>query len=92
MREGESLAERLRLSGYIPHLAIRLIAVGEQSGQLDAMLLRVADNFDAETSRSLKRLVTMLEPILVMLMAVMVGTLALAILLPIMEMNELVHR
>jgi len=92
MREGESLAERLRLSGYIPHLAIRLIAVGEQSGQLDVMLLRVADNFDAETSRSLKRLVTMLEPILVMLMAVMVGTLALAILLPIMEMNELVHR
>lgn len=92
MREGESLAERLRLSGYIPPLAIRLIAVGEQSGQLDTMLLRVADNFDADTSRNLKRLVTMLEPVLVMLMAVMVGTLAMAILLPIMEMNELVHR
>jgi len=92
MREGESLAEQLRLSGYFPHLAIRLIAVGEQSGQLDAMLLRVADTFDAETSRSLKRLVTLLEPLLVMLMAVMVGMLALAILLPIMEMNELVHR
>ncbi|HCS12298.1 MAG TPA: hypothetical protein DIW28_00640, partial [Zetaproteobacteria bacterium] len=92
MREGESLAERLRLSGYIPPLAVRLISVGEQSGQLDAMLLRVADNFDADTSRNLKRLVTMLEPVLVMLMAVMVGTLAMAILLPIMEMNELVHR
>jgi len=91
MREGESLAERLRICGYIPPLAIRLIAVGEQSGQLDAMLLRVADNFDADTSRNLKRLVTMLEPVLVMLMALMVGTLALAILLPIMEMNELVH-
>ncbi len=91
MREGESLAERLRLSGYIPHLAIRLIAVGEQSGQLDAMLMRVADSYDAEASRSLKRLVTLLEPLLVMLMAVMVGVLALAILLPIMEMNELVR-
>jgi len=91
MREGESLAERLRLSGYIPHLAIRLIAVGEQSGQLDAMLMRVADSYDAEASRSLKRLVTVLEPLLVMLMAVMVGVLALAILLPIMEMNELVR-
>jgi len=91
MREGESLAERLKSSGYIPHLAIRLIAVGEQSGQLDAMLIRVADSFDAEASRTLKRLVTLLEPILVMLMAVMVGVLALAILLPIMEMNELVR-
>lgn len=92
MREGESLAERLKLSGYFPPLAIRLIGVGEQSGQLDTMLLRVADNFDSDTSRNLKRLVTMLEPVLVMLMAVMVGTLAMAILLPIMEMNELVHR
>ncbi|MDX8392804.1 MAG: type II secretion system F family protein [Mariprofundaceae bacterium] len=91
MREGESLAERLRLSGYIPHLAIRLIAVGEQSGQLDSMLIRVADNYDDEASRSLKRLVTLLEPLLVMAMAVMVGVLALAILLPIMEMNELVR-
>jgi len=92
MREGESLAERLRLSGYVPHLAIRLIAAGEQSGQLDAMLIRVADTFDTETSRNLKRLVTVLEPLLVMLMAVMVGVLAMAILLPIMEMNELVRR
>lgn len=92
MREGESLAGRLKLSGYFPPLAIRLIGVGEQSGQLDTMLLRVADNFDSDTSRNLKRLVTMLEPLLVMLMAVMVGTLAMAILLPIMEMNELVHR
>jgi len=91
MREGESLAERLRLSGYIPHLAIRLIAVGEQSGQLDAMLMRVADSYDAESSRALKRLVTVLEPLLVMVMAVMVGVLAMAILLPIMEMNELVR-
>ncbi|MDQ6972743.1 MAG: type II secretion system F family protein [Mariprofundaceae bacterium] len=91
MREGESLAERLRLSGYVPHLAIRLIAAGEQSGQLDAMLIRVADTFDTETSRNLKRLVTVLEPLLVMLMAVMVGVLAMAILLPIMEMNELVR-
>jgi len=91
MREGESLAERLRLSGYIPHLAIRLIAVGEQSGQLDVMLMRVADSYDAESSRALKRLVTVLEPLLVMVMAVMVGVLAMAILLPIMEMNELVR-
>ncbi len=91
LREGESLAAQLAQSGYIPHLAVRLIAVGEQSGKLDAMLMRVADSYEVESTRNLKRLVTILEPLLVMVMAVLVGTLAMAILLPIMEMNELVR-
>jgi len=91
LREGESLASKLAQSGYIPHLAVRLIAVGEESGKLDAMLMRVAESYEAESARNLKRLVTILEPLLVMAMAVLVGTLAMAILLPIMEMNELVR-
>ncbi|MDQ6951784.1 MAG: type II secretion system F family protein [Mariprofundales bacterium] len=91
LREGESLAGKLAQSGYIPHLAVRMIAVGEQSGKLDSMLLRIAESYETESSRNLKRLVTVLEPLLVMAMAVMVGTLAMAILLPIMEMNELVR-
>ncbi len=91
LREGESLASKLAQSGYMPHLAVRMIAVGEQSGKLDTMLLRVAESYETESSRNLKRLVTVLEPLLVMVMAVMVGTLAMAILLPIMEMNELVR-
>ncbi len=91
LREGGSLADQLKQSGRFPHLAVRMIQVGEQSGKLDSLLLKVADSYDEETRRSLKRLVTILEPLLVMAMAVMVGTLAMAILLPIMEMNELVR-
>ncbi|MFQ5355403.1 MAG: type II secretion system F family protein [Mariprofundaceae bacterium] len=91
LREGGSLAEQLKKGGYFPHLAVRMIAVGEQSGKLDTLLLKVAGSYDEEARRSLKRLVTVLEPLLVMLMAVMVGVLAMAILLPIMEMNELVR-
>ncbi len=91
LREGESLASKLAQSGYVPHLAVRLIAVGEQSGKLDTMLLRVAESYEIESARNLKRLVTVLEPLLVMVMAVLVGTMAMAILLPIMEMNELVR-
>ncbi len=91
LREGGSLAERLKKGKYFPHLAVRMIAVGEQSGKLDSLLLKVADSYDEEARRSLQRLVTILEPLLVMLMAVMVGVLAMAILLPIMEMNELVR-
>ncbi|MDX8393589.1 MAG: type II secretion system F family protein [Mariprofundales bacterium] len=90
LREGESLADCLKASGVFPYLAVRLIAVGEQSGRLDEMLLKVAHTFDEESKRSLKRAVTLLEPILILAMALIVGALAMAILLPIMEMNELV--
>lgn len=91
LREGGSLAEGLKSGGYIPHMAIRLIEVGESSGTLDHMLIKVAENYEREASRNMKRLVTILEPALVLLMAAMVGALALAILLPIIEMNELVR-
>ncbi|MDQ6961383.1 MAG: type II secretion system F family protein [Mariprofundaceae bacterium] len=91
MREGESLAKKLESSGYFPHLAIRLIDVGEQSGRLDSMLLKVADHYDEDSSRALKRLVTLLEPMMVLGMAVMVGLMALGILLPILEMNQLIR-
>ena len=91
LREGGSLAEALKSGGYIPLMAIRLISVGEQSGTLDSMLIRVAENYEREASRNMKRLLTILEPTLVLFMAAMVGALALAILLPIIEMNELVR-
>jgi len=91
LREGGSIADGLSSGGYIPHMALRLIKVGEQSGTLDAMLIRVAENYEREASRNLKRLLTILEPTLVLLMAMMVGALALAILLPIIEMNELIR-
>jgi len=91
LREGGSLAESLAQGGYVPHLALRMIAVGEQSGKLDVMLIKVADTYEQEASRNLKRMLTILEPMLVLLMALGVGSLAMAILLPIVEMNQLVH-
>jgi len=90
LREGESLAVALKKGDYIPAMATQLLAVGEQSGKLDAMLLRIADHYEKEVSRNLKRMLTIAEPLLVMFMAVGVGSLAMAILLPIAEMNQLV--
>jgi len=90
LREGESLASSLEKGGYIPSMATQLLAVGEQSGQLDTMLIRIADHYEKEVSRNLKRMLTIAEPLLVMFMAVGVGALAMAILLPIVEMNQLV--
>jgi general secretion pathway protein F len=90
LREGGSLAEALSRAA-IPHMAIRLIAVGEQSGELDAMLLRVAEHYEQEVSRRLQWMLTIAEPLLVMLMAVGVGALAMAVLLPIVQMNSLIR-
>jgi len=90
LREGESLAAALKEGDYIPTMATQLLAVGEQSGKLDAMLLRIADHYENEVSRNLKRILTIAEPLLVMFMAVGVGALAMSILLPIAEMNQLV--
>lgn len=91
LREGGNLSASFRNSGLLPFLAVRLMDIGEQSGSLDRMLLKVAASYEQETARSLKRLLTIMEPLLVLLMAVAVGALAMAILLPIVEMNELVR-
>jgi len=91
LREGGSLSESLGRGGQVPHMAVQLLAVGEQSGTLDDMLLRVAEHFEREVSRGLKRMLTIAEPLLVLLMALGVGAMAMAILLPIAEMNELVR-
>jgi general secretion pathway protein F len=91
LREGGSLSEALKGGGYIPHMAIQLLGVGEQSGRLDIMLIRVASHYEKEVSRGLKRLLTVAEPLLVLMMALAVGALALAILVPIAEMIELVR-
>ncbi len=90
LREGESLAGSLKHGDYIPSMAIQLLQVGEQSGQLDTMLLRIANHYEKEVARKLKRMLTIAEPLLVMFMALGVGSLAMAILLPIAEMNQLV--
>jgi len=90
LREGGNLSDAFR-KGHVPHLAVQLIAVGEQSGQLDKMLLRVANQYEQEISRNLKRMLTVVEPALMLVMAIMVGLMAVAILLPIVEMNTLVR-
>ncbi len=90
LREGGNLSDAFRQE-HIPHLAVQLIGVGEKSGQLDTMLLRVANQYEQEISRLLKRMLTVVEPALMLVMAVMVGLMAVAILLPIVEMNSLVR-
>jgi general secretion pathway protein F len=86
--EGESLALTLRRSGQFPPAVTHMIAVGERAGELETMLLRVSDAFDAEVDMKLGRLTALLEPLMLIVMAVGVGFVIFSIMMPIMDMGS----
>lgn len=90
VREGGSLGELLRASGLFPPLLIRMIAVGERSGDLEPMLIRVADAYEQEVDSALSTVTSVLEPAMIVVMGGLVLFIVLAVLLPIFEINSLV--
>lgn len=91
VQEGESLAAPLRRSGLFPALLTQMVAVGERSGELESMLARAADAYDEEVAAVLARLTSLLEPLTILVMGGVILFIVLAILLPIFDLNQLVH-
>jgi len=91
IREGQSIAPPLRESGLFPPLVVHMVAVGERSGQLEAMLSKAADTYDDEVENAVVALTTILEPIIIVFMGGVVLFIVLAILLPIFELNRIVR-
>jgi general secretion pathway protein F len=91
IREGQSIAPPLKKSGLFPSLLIHMIAVGEKSGELEQMLAKAADAYDNEVESSVAALTSILEPVMILVMGGVVLFIVLAILLPIMNMQELVR-
>lgn len=89
VREGRRLGEQLQQSGLFPVLAIQMIQVGEETGQLDQTLLNVADRYDREVAVSIQRLLTLLEPILIVGLGVLIAGMIMSILVAIMSINQL---
>ncbi|MED5331046.1 MAG: type II secretion system F family protein [Planctomycetota bacterium] len=90
IREGETIAQPLGESGVFDDIVVNMIDVGEQTGQLDAMLLRIADNYEAEVDVTVSTVFKAIEPILLLVMAVVVGGIVIALFLPIVSvMNDL---
>ena len=87
--EGESLAVTLKRSGEFPPSVTHMIAVGEKSGALEDMLLRVADSYESEVETKLDNLTGMLEPIMLVVMGGSVAFVVFSILMPMMEMQKL---
>lgn len=91
IREGESIADPLKRSGEFPPLVTHMIAVGEKSGEMEEMLRRISQIYDAEVDRVITRLTALMEPIMILAMGVIVFFIVVAILLPIFEMSQMVR-
>ncbi len=88
VKRGEGIAAPLRRAGQFPPLAAHLLSVGEETGRLDSMFVRMADIYDAETRSSIRRFTSLFEPIVILVMGIVVGTLILSMLLAIVGMND----
>ncbi|MGE5168978.1 MAG: type II secretion system F family protein [Rudaea sp.] len=90
LREGKGFGRPMAETGLYPRLATQMILVGEESGRLEEMLGRVADVYDREVATAIKRFLAVLEPVLILGLAVLVGGIVFSILLGVMGMSELV--
>ena len=90
VKTGGGLAHNLAETGHFPKLALQMVSVGEETGQLDVMLLKVADTYDKEVRNTIDRLLAVFTPVVTLLMAVMIGTIVMSVLMAIMSINELV--
>ncbi len=88
IREGESFANPLRETKVVDAIVVNMVDVGEETGDLDAMLLKVADNYDEEVDVAVSSLVSLLEPLMVVVLGVIVGTIVVALFLPLVKMIE----
>ncbi len=86
IREGETFAEPLRASKTCDGIVINMIDVGEETGELDAMLMKIADNYDEEVDVAVAALVSLLQPIMVIVLGGIIGTIIIAMFLPLVEM------
>ncbi|HAO23365.1 MAG TPA: type II secretion system protein GspF, partial [Desulfobacteraceae bacterium] len=89
VKEGERLSKPLGDSGIFPSLAVQMIMVGEESGRLDEMLLRVADNYEKTVRNLIKRLISFLEPAMILAMGLVVGFIVISMLTAIFSMNDM---
>ena len=89
VKEGDRLSKPLRDTGIFPPLAIQMITVGEETGRLDRMLLRVAESYEKMVRNTVKRLISLLEPAMILFMGLVVGFVVVSMLMAVFSMNEM---
>jgi type IV pilus assembly protein PilC len=92
IREGERIADPLKKAGVFPPMVIQMISVGEETGNLDTMLSKIADFYDQEVDVAVKGLTSMIEPIIIVAMGLVIGTIVIAMFLPMFELGNLASK
>ena len=88
VKKGEGLTRPIRKAEIFPPFALHLLAVGEETGRLDDMLLQIADSYDRDLKRSLQRLVALLEPAIILVMGLIIGVMVVSMLYSIFSIND----
>jgi type IV pilus assembly protein PilC len=91
VREGESIAVPLQLSGMFPPLVTQMVSVGEETGNLDGMLSKIADFYDTEVDYMLASLTSLLEPMMILGMGFVVGFIVISVFLPLYQIIGNIH-
>ncbi len=92
IREGQSIAEPLKASGRFPPLVTHMIAIGEKSGELENMLENVANAYDSAVDNRVQLMTSLLEPVIIVVMGGAVAFIAMAILMPLIQMSDFVNK
>ncbi|MFM1769857.1 MAG: hypothetical protein RJA22_2386 [Verrucomicrobiota bacterium] len=88
VKEGETITAPLEASGVFPPMVISMVDVGEQTGALPEMLMKIADNYDDEVDNAVAAMTSLLEPIMIVFLAVVVGSIVIALFLPLIKLME----
>jgi type IV pilus assembly protein PilC len=86
VKEGETITAPLEASGVFPPMVISMVDVGEQTGALPEMLLKIADNYDEEVDNAVAAMTSLLEPIMIIFLAVIVGSIVIAMFMPLIDL------
>ncbi|MBQ2593416.1 MAG: type II secretion system inner membrane protein GspF [Candidatus Riflebacteria bacterium] len=86
IREGESIAEPLKSSGVFPPMVVQMIAVGEETGELDKMLTKIADFYDTEVDTAVKGLTSVIEPLVIVVLGIVIGGIVMAVFMPMLKL------
>lgn len=88
VRQGETLAEPLSQSPHFPPMVVKMIGIGERSGALEHLLAKISEFYDDQVSAAVKSLTSLIEPLMISVMGFLVGTIVLAVFLPIFELQK----
>ena len=88
IREGETIAQPLREARIVDDIVVNMIDVGEETGDLDTMLNKIADNYDEEVETLVESLVSLLEPIMIVVLGGIIGFIVIALFLPLISLDQ----